>query len=736
MTATLLPLPVLDDRRWADLVDEGRVLIPVAAPAWTDHNVHDPGVTLMELLAWIAETDIYRTDRIPDRHVRAFLALAGFGCRLPMPSRAVVGFSLAPDAAAAVTLPAGTQLDAGAVAFRLCRDVSVLPSLLAGVQVESGGRFRDATAEWRRGAAVAPLGPDPAPGDAFHLGFAAPIPAGATVCLHFAIAGDPDDRQRLMEEQASRAEACAARVQDACRAAPAVMPPGTLPPHHGAATQWEAQVAPGSWRTVAAVDDTRALTLSGGVTLSIPTQVPVLQLGANPAALATLRARFAAGAFDAPPVAVKVLANAAEAAQDIPLSESWIVRPGVVATGAPPEPGEVAHLDFDLDAEGRVSRLAWAPADETGRTLSAQLLSWVPATADMPGRLMLEARRLGTGTGAPNQRCSLPEGAFSDPGPSFCSLEEGRLRQWRRRDSLRASGPADADFMLEPGARAVRFGDGRNGRVPPPGAALFCVARTTAGAAGNVAAGAISGLDAGAPNTGRLGEVSKVAASLAQIGNPAPSAGGADEEMLAHAEGRVAAMLARPSRAVTLGDCEALALATPGTRVARASAFANQHPGYPCYGAPGVVTLVIVPALPVGRPVPSPGLLAAVSAYVGRRHVLGTRIVVVGPDYVEVAVHATLRAVRGQNRATVAGAVTAALQRLLDPLEGGQDGTGWPLGRDVYASEVLAEIARVPGVDHVTALELAVPGQGPQCGNVCLGPLALTVSGSHRIEVS
>jgi len=51
MTATFLPLPNLDDRRWADLVDEGRTLIPVSAPAWTDHNIHDPGVTLMEMLA-------------------------------------------------------------------------------------------------------------------------------------------------------------------------------------------------------------------------------------------------------------------------------------------------------------------------------------------------------------------------------------------------------------------------------------------------------------------------------------------------------------------------------------------------------------------------------------------------------------------------------------------------------------------------------------------------------------
>jgi hypothetical protein len=42
-----IPLPNLDDRRWADLVEEGRALIPLyASEDWTDHNVHDPGINV------------------------------------------------------------------------------------------------------------------------------------------------------------------------------------------------------------------------------------------------------------------------------------------------------------------------------------------------------------------------------------------------------------------------------------------------------------------------------------------------------------------------------------------------------------------------------------------------------------------------------------------------------------------------------------------------------------------
>ncbi len=70
-----LPLPKLDDRTWADLVDEARAMIPGLSPEWTDHNPSEPGITLIELFAWLAEMLIYRADQLPDEHYRVFLRL-------------------------------------------------------------------------------------------------------------------------------------------------------------------------------------------------------------------------------------------------------------------------------------------------------------------------------------------------------------------------------------------------------------------------------------------------------------------------------------------------------------------------------------------------------------------------------------------------------------------------------------------------------------------------------------
>jgi hypothetical protein len=54
-----LPVPNLDDRTFDRLVDEARRRIPVYAPEWTDHNVHDPGITFLELFAWLTEMQLY-----------------------------------------------------------------------------------------------------------------------------------------------------------------------------------------------------------------------------------------------------------------------------------------------------------------------------------------------------------------------------------------------------------------------------------------------------------------------------------------------------------------------------------------------------------------------------------------------------------------------------------------------------------------------------------------------------
>ena len=90
----MLPAPNLDDRRFQDLVDDAKRLVLQRCPTWTDHNVSDPGVTLIEAFAQMVDQLIYRLNRVPDRNYIKFLELIGVELRPPAASRGKVTFWL------------------------------------------------------------------------------------------------------------------------------------------------------------------------------------------------------------------------------------------------------------------------------------------------------------------------------------------------------------------------------------------------------------------------------------------------------------------------------------------------------------------------------------------------------------------------------------------------------------------------------------------------------------------
>ena len=89
-----LPVPNLDDRRFQDLVDDAKRLVQQRLPEWTDHNVSDPGVTLIEAFAWMTDQLLYRLNRVPDRNYIKFLELIGVQLFPPTAARTPVTFWL------------------------------------------------------------------------------------------------------------------------------------------------------------------------------------------------------------------------------------------------------------------------------------------------------------------------------------------------------------------------------------------------------------------------------------------------------------------------------------------------------------------------------------------------------------------------------------------------------------------------------------------------------------------
>jgi predicted phage baseplate assembly protein len=195
-----LPVPDLDDRRFQDLVDDAKRLVMRRCPEWTDHNVSDPGVTLIETFAFMTDQLLYRLNRVPDRLYIRFLELIGLRLLPPAPARVPVTFWLSTPATAPLVISAGTQAatvrteHTDSVVFATREHLAIVPCTLQRVRStargpeEAGTAGEPGTADrtrlLRAGTHFPAFGTPPQAGDALLLGLSDPVP-GCAVRLDF-----------------------------------------------------------------------------------------------------------------------------------------------------------------------------------------------------------------------------------------------------------------------------------------------------------------------------------------------------------------------------------------------------------------------------------------------------------------------------------------------------------------------------------------------------------------------
>jgi predicted phage baseplate assembly protein len=216
-----LPAPNLDDRHFQDIVDEAKRLIPRYCPEWTNHNLADPGVALIELFAWMSEMVLFRVNQVPDRLYVKFLELVGVEPFPPSVARAELTFWLSTVLDHTIVVAAGTEVATGGpavgaeeVLFSTVDDLAITPPhLFAAMTGKSGNDqlFVDAWDDLRfEGAQVECFTSNPlAPGDALYLGFQENL-AGNAIRLQISasiegIGVDPKDPPLAWEAWSSEA---------------------------------------------------------------------------------------------------------------------------------------------------------------------------------------------------------------------------------------------------------------------------------------------------------------------------------------------------------------------------------------------------------------------------------------------------------------------------------------------------------------------------------------------------
>jgi len=636
-----LPKPALDNRRFDQLVSESRALLARHAPQWTDHNASDPGITLLELGAWLGEQTIYRFDRLSQEARRAFVRLLGIEPRPAGVARSVVAL----QADTALALPARMQL-AGAVGalFETLDPVQVSPARLLRVAAE-GRRLSEESGRNAARSAFAPFGSRPRPGHALLLGFDRALDAHDTeLALHVWTRGWAQD--------------------ESVRAALAAEAPAgssSWHAHYRVRTVWEVQTGTG-WRALdAVVDETRALSLSGFVHFAAPQ-------GHTPAAdgLFYLRCRIVSGRFECPP--------------------------------------ELVHIAFNaVQCEHALTR---------------------------------DTRNIGISRGHAAARFAIGESPVV-AGSVTLNLEHAsgdRQADWTEVPDWDRIGAHARAFVLDAERGEIESGDGLRGQRLPAGYAVCVSYRSGGGSTGNLSAGTLTALPLDAVNIARAPALATLATAPA-VSQPFPAQGGSARESLATAQARAYERANEADKAVTLEDFERLALATPGVPIGRVAAVAGLDPLLPCYSAAGTVTVVAIPACPAPAPMPSRAMLDAIAHHLAPRRLVTSALHVIAPRYRRVAVQASLHLSCNADALAVERAAHAGLDTFLDPLRGGPDGSGWPFGRAVYRSEILALLAQVPGVARVTALGLIAGSGQPLCDRIDLCAHELVRAGRHRLRI-
>lgn len=647
-----MPLPrfSLADLTAEQLAAEMLRRLPAHTPEWTDPAPGDPGRTLIELFAWLAETLLYRVNLIPQRQKLEFLRLLDIGLR---PARAATGLlALSPSdptTVAATPVPVGTLVP-GPVPFETTGDITVQP-------LEGRVFIKRRPSEAER-AATAPLLQDLQ--QLYGITGAAPY---VTTPLFADARLDPAGIDPLAQS-VDRAVWVALLAPDAA----------------GRDAAREALVTP-SLLNVGAVPR---------LVLPDPEapQPDLADLWIWEATTRPLRA--------GEPVAFTTL----EVDQD---TTGGLARTGTLRLLLPDKdlllsPDDDVRLDFQagvghrpprLDDPDLQSRLLfWIRLRPAGGG-DALPLSWLGVNVvSIDQRQSLRDLVVGAGEGIAAQELALPGRSIERASLELEVEESGRgFIRWPEVADLGALGPDGRGFELDPEAGTVRFGDGVRGRLPELGARIAIrTLRHGGGAAGNLPAGALTG----------------IAASGLQARNPAPTTGGAEAESIDEALRRIPSVLRHGERCVTARDYRDLALATPGAEIGRIEVLPRFRPFQRRFGVSGTVSVMVLPRADVPKaPNPRPGrvLVEQVKAELDPRRPLATELFVIGPDYRGLGLSAAFRVREGFARDATARAVREALALYVWPLPpGGRDGEGWPLGLAVSNLELEVAMARVPGV--------------------------------------
>ena len=656
----MLPDIRLDTENFEEIVEKARKMIPGIDPNWTDFNYHDPGMTFLELFAWMKEMQQFHMDQIGDLHRRKYLKLLGISPRDLMPAKAMLTVRGKTDG----FLLRGSRFYADSVCFETAgREYLSRAEVLEGVREDENG-VRRFDLKTRGGLFRIPVfGKSPKGGETFALGLSAPLAPEVEHHLYVQIFDGYPVKRNPVEDREHFIPLAKISVE----------------------VLTDQGYQPVSLRE----DETQALLFSGYLRLSLDREMKEAEGNY------WLRLRLLESGYETAPEMEAISLHTFPVIQVRTLAESC---------GVSLEDGAF-HLDFDLAEtgetdlylkdekgyrkyEGKMERIRteqdvlFSIGENGEQAENAQVFCY---EQEFTGK-----REIGEGTGFPFQEYDLGIPGLCRTGflvMAETSSGSGFYREWTQVEDFDSSGPEDLHYRLEDGK--ILFGDCFHG-CAPEGRIFIGACRMSLGAGGNVKAGAIGAWDA--------------VSLVEQAVNEESACGGAEEETLSDCGGRMKEALHRTERAVTYEDYEELVRRTPGIRVRAVKAVpvtALKRPDGSMEESR--VAIAVAPYSEEERKQPSPAYLANILQMLEPRRMIGVKVQILPSEYIGISVFVEVTADSYYER--VRREIGRVLARYFEK-------QGWDFGRSVRHSEIYGLLDTLPGVTAVRTVTLDAKGKG------------------------
>lgn len=616
----MIKLPKLDDQNYYDIVNNARNKIGKLVPEWTDYNVHDPGITLIELFAWLKEMQQFHLDRITSKNQTKFLKLLGIKNDGRMPSKSKVVFEKCKNE---IIIPKGTRFVSDGFVFESIEETFISLNKIKKAVVFDGDRYLDVSrTQLEERVAFYAFGRNQRDGSVLYLGFEKGFIKGKKYKFWIDVADDyPVARNKFTTE-------------------------GSLKSNN---VSWEV-LSDGNWRPLYLnYDSTNAFLVDGVVAFEVRDSASKESLLSDDEPCYWIRAKLNQMGCEESPRILKIYNNFTSVQQVKTLSEVHEIK--INENNLSITLDTWLSMFGEIEVQYEVDKDKWMDIEQKQMKYIKRMKNIKSGKCEFifdnnqykenkckNYRIVcLEpsfkiSRIVGSSNGMPHQKFLVKD--IDMIMKKEAVLQVGEILKdkkilwtdWKYTDELEIEPNNKFCFTINNEREEIIFGDGENGSIPPIGhnniRLINC--RITNGALGNITRGEINRIE----NAYEIGMNN----DSFEIYNVNDCIGGKDEDK-GELVNQLKIKLRSLKRAVTLEDYENIVKLTPGLRIDQVKAVTINE------GNQTIVKIVVMPYSENKKPIPNEAFIKAVKVHLEKYRLIGTCFEIVLPQYIEVNIY-------------------------------------------------------------------------------------------------